>query len=85
MAVRQTLQADGELHIRGANDILHLEVLKARIVAQLCDNLAILRDGKQGLQSLAAGLLSHMHSLKLRFPGDHACLRAVRIMIERAG
>ncbi len=47
MAVCQTLQADGELHIRGSHNILHFEVSKARIVAQLCDDLAILHSASK--------------------------------------
>jgi hypothetical protein len=43
VAVCQALQADGKLHIRGPHDVLHLEVLEARVVAQLCDDLAVLR------------------------------------------
>ena len=85
MAVRQALQADGELHIRGADNVLHLEVLEARIVAQLRDNLAILQDGRQMLKVSPAGLLCHMHSFNLRVPSDHAWLHAVCILIVKVG
>ena len=85
MAVRQALQADGELHIRGADDVLHLEVLEARVVAQLRDNLAILQDGRGGFGSSAAGLLCRMNSCTWRVPGDHAWLHAVCILIEQVG
>ena len=68
VAVRQALQADGELHIRGANDVLHLEVLEARIVAQLRDDLAILQGKRQGSRTSAAGVLCRMHGFPLAMP-----------------
>ena len=43
VAVGEALQADGELHIAGAHDVLHLEVLEVRGEAQLLDDLGILR------------------------------------------
>lgn len=55
MAVRQALQADGELDIRGAHYVLDLEVLEARIIAQLCDDLAILRTNISSQHLPAAG------------------------------
>ena len=85
VAVRQALQADGELHIRGADDVLHLEVLEARIVAQLRDDLAILQHGRQLSVIYSAGLLCRMPSFSLRLPGDHVWLYAVCILIEQIG
>lgn len=45
---RQALQADGELDIRGAHDVLHLELLEGRREPELLHDLGVLQAGSEG-------------------------------------
>lgn len=60
VGVGEALQADGELHVARAHDVLHFEVAEVRVKSQLLDDLGVLRASPR--ETLLVRVHGHAHA-----------------------